>query len=257
MIFRGHLESDAKVTVVTRYEVRPCEPGVRVRTDLYNGAPDPNTLFLADGFFWGDNGLLPFVPAKGLGFVQPNLDLLHLDAAWREWPFLAARSQSAPDTSYAAISCDRAQGAGFNSTTLTAAGVPLERHAPRRRVSLRTVHPRRTGAGLAPAVAEAMHVRTLVHGDPPAVIVSGRLVANGVPVNAWAGRAASLLFYEPAAGANPDDPAASPPATRWSRPATGRSRWRCRPSRSYRVQPYAFGLRRPPPRRRSRWATPT
>src|SRR5207248_704183 len=125
VIFRGHLQGNAKVTVVTRYEVRPCEPGVRVRTDLYNGASDPDTLFLADGFFWGDNNLAPFVPAKGLGFVEPDLDLLHLDTAWRAWPFLAARSQSVPDTAYAAISCDRDQGAGFNSTTLTAAGVPL------------------------------------------------------------------------------------------------------------------------------------
>ena len=109
MIFRGHLEGDARVTVVTRYELRPCEPGVRVRSDLYNGASAPNTLFLADGFFWGDNGLAPFVPGQGLGFVEPNLDLQHLDQAWRQWPFLAARSQSTPDTAYAVVSCDRSQ----------------------------------------------------------------------------------------------------------------------------------------------------
>ena len=61
VIFRGHLEGDSRVTVVTRYELRPCEPGVRVRSDLYNGASAPNTLFLADAFFWGDNGLAPFI----------------------------------------------------------------------------------------------------------------------------------------------------------------------------------------------------
>ncbi|HVV52009.1 MAG TPA: hypothetical protein VHO06_20235, partial [Polyangia bacterium] len=53
VIVRGHLEGDSRVTVVTRYEVRPCEPGVRVRTDVYNGAPNANTLYLTDGFFWG------------------------------------------------------------------------------------------------------------------------------------------------------------------------------------------------------------
>jgi hypothetical protein len=242
VIFRGHLESDAKVTVVTRYEVRPCEPGVRVRTDVYNGAPDPNTLFLADGFFWGDNGLAPFVPAKGLGFVQPNLDLLHLDAAWREWPFLAARSQSAPDTSYAAISCDRAQGAGFNSTTLTAAGVPLAVTLPGDGFHFERFILATWGAGLAPAVAEAMRVRTMVHGDPPAVTVSGRLIANGAPVNAWAGRAASLLFYEPAAGANPDDPNGITPRNEVVPASDGTFQVALPPDRSYRVQPYAFGL---------------
>jgi hypothetical protein len=103
VIFRGHLEGDPHVTVVTRYELRPCEPGVRVRSDLYNGTSDPKTLFLADAFFWGDHGLAPFVPGPGLGFLEPNLDLEHLDQAWRQWPFLAARSQAAPDTVYAAI----------------------------------------------------------------------------------------------------------------------------------------------------------
>ncbi|HEY6477973.1 MAG TPA: CehA/McbA family metallohydrolase, partial [Polyangia bacterium] len=242
VVFRGHLEGDPKVTVVTRYEVRPCEPGVRVRTDVYNGAPDPNTLFLADGFFWGDNGLAPFVPAKGLGFVQPDLDLLHLDAAWREWPFLAARSQSVPDTSYAAISCDRAQGAGFNSTTLTAAGVPLGVTLPGDGFHFERFIVAAWGSGLGPAVGEAMHVRTLVHGDPPAVTVSGRVVANGVPVDGRAGRGASLLFYEPAAGSNPDDPNGITPRNEVVPASDGTFQLALPPNRSYRVQPYAFGL---------------
>src|SRR5262249_48109698 len=92
-LFRGHLEADRRVTVVTRYELRACEPGVRVRSDLYNGASDPNTLYLADGLLWGDNAAIPFVPGVGLGFRAPALDLKDVDSAWREWPFLAARTQ--------------------------------------------------------------------------------------------------------------------------------------------------------------------
>jgi hypothetical protein len=258
VIFRGHLEGNAKVTVVTRYEVRPCEPGVRVRTDLYNGASDPNTLFLADGFFWGDNNLAPFVPAKGLGFVQPDLDLLHLDAAWRTWPFLAARSQSVPDTAYAAISCDRDQGAGFNSSTLTAAGVPLGVTLPGDGFHFERFILAEWGSGLAPAaadalqvpccsgvapaVAEAMHVRSLVHGDPPAVNVKGRVVANGVAVNGNAGRGASLLVYEPAPGPNVDDPNGITPRNEVVPASDGTFAVALPPNRSYRLQPYAFGL---------------
>ncbi|HEY4392408.1 MAG TPA: hypothetical protein VGP64_00015 [Polyangia bacterium] len=242
VIFRGHLEGNPKVTVVTRYEVRPCEPGVRVRTDLYNGAPDPNTLFLTDGFFWGDNNLAPFVPAKGLGFVQPDLDLLHLDSAWRSWPFLAARSQSVPDTSYAAISCDRDESAGFNSTTLTASGVPLGVTLSGDGFHFERFILAEWGSGLAPAVAEAMHVRTLVHGDPPAVTVSGRVVANGVGVDGHAGRGASLLFYEPAPGPNPDDPAGITPRNEVVPDSNGNFAVALPPNRSYRVQAYAFGL---------------
>src|SRR5262249_12726737 len=114
VVFRGHLDGDARVTVVTRYELRPCEAGGRARTDLHNGARDPNTLALTDGYFWGDRTLLPFVPVAGLGFRAPDLDLLHLSGAWREWPFMAARTQSAPEVAYAAVPCDRPRSAGFN-----------------------------------------------------------------------------------------------------------------------------------------------
>ncbi len=194
VIFRGHLEGDARVTVVTRYEVRPCEDGVRVRSDLFNGAQAPNTLYLTDGFFWGDNGPAPFVPAKGMGFVQPDLDLLHIDAAWRTWPFIAARVQAPPETAYAVVSCDHTEAAGFTSTTLSSAGIPLGITQPgdgfhferfiaavpsdgTRPALAGTQAP--SAAGLAPAVAEALRVRSALHGDPPAVTVTGRMVANG------------------------------------------------------------------------------
>ncbi len=242
VIFRGHLESDNRVTVVTRYELRPCEPGVRVRSDLFNGASDPNTLYLADGFFWGDNGLAPFVPGPGLGFLEPSLDLQHLDQAWRQWPFLAARSQAAPDTAYAAIACDRSLSAGFNSSSLTASGVPLEVTQPGDGFHFERFILAEPGPGLAPAVAEALHVRTLVHGDPPAVTVSGRVVANGAPVDPRSGSAASLLFYEPAAGPNVDDPARITPWNEVVPASDGTFQVALPPNRSYRAQPYAFGL---------------
>src|SRR5579871_1408738 len=242
VVFRGHLEGDARVTVVTRYELRPCEPGVRVRSDLYNGAPNANTLYLTDGFFWGDNGLLPFVPGPGMGFVEPSLDLLHLDQAWRQWPFLAARSQSAPDTAYAAISCDRPGGAGFNSSTLTASGVPLGVTQSGDGFHFERFILAEPGLGLAPAVTEALRVRTSVHGDPPAVTVTGRVVSNGVPVDPQSGRAASLLFYEPAPAPNVDDPTRVIPWTEVVPQSDGTFSVSLPPNRSYRVQPYAFGV---------------
>jgi hypothetical protein len=240
--FRGHLEGDPRVTVVTRYELRPCEPGVRVTTDLYNGAPDANTLYLTDGLFWGDNTLAPFVPGEGLGFRLPDLDLLHIDLAWRQWPFLAARSQAPPDVAYAVVPCDRGFGAGFNSTTLSASGVPLAPTLPGDGLHYERFILATPGPGLAPAVAAALQVRTEVHGDPAPVPVTGRVVVGGVPFDGQAGRAASLLFYEPAPGGNPDDPAHRVP---WSEavPATdGTFQVTLPRDRSYRVQPYAFGL---------------
>jgi hypothetical protein len=247
VVFRGHLEGDARVTVVTRYEVRPCEPGLRVRTDVYNGSADANTLYVADGTFWGDNSALPFVPIAGGGFVLPDLDLLNLSAAWREWPFMAARMQAAPDVSYAVVPCDHANGAGFNSTTLSAAGVPLATTLPGDGLSYERFILVEPGIGLAPAVGEALRVRGMVHSEPAPVTVTGRVVANGAPFDARGGRAASLLFYEPAPGADPDDDAHRLPWSEAVPGPDGRFQVTLPPDRVYRIMPYAFGRAAGPP----------
>jgi hypothetical protein len=247
VIFRGHLESDSRVTVVTRYEMRACEPGLRVRTDLYNGAADPNTLFLADGFFWGDNSAAPFAPGGGLGFRAPALDLEDVARAWREWPLVAARSQSSPDTSYAVIPCDRPQLAGFNNPTLTAAGVPLTTTLPGDGIRFERFIVAAPGSGLAPAVGAALRARAMVHGEMEPPIVTGRVVAGGTPIDGKSGRAASLLFYEPAFGPDPDDPARRTPWNEAVPGPDGRFSVVLPADRSFRVQPYAFGLPAAPP----------
>jgi hypothetical protein len=242
VVFRGHLDGDRRVTVVTRYELRPCEPGVRVRSDLFNGTPDPNTLYLADGLFWGDNGLLPFVPVKGLGFHYPSLDLLHLGDAWREWPFVAGRPQAGPDVSYAIVPCDHDRGAGFNDSTLSAAGVPLRPTLPNDGFSYERFIIAAAGAGLAPAAGPALRARAALHGDGRPVTVTGRVVVGGAPFDGRGGRAASLLFYEPAdTPGNPDDEAARTPWNEAVPGPDGRFRVDLPPGRAYRVQPYAFG----------------
>ena len=246
-VFRGHLEGDSRVTVVTRYELRPCEPGVRVRSDLYNGTPDPNTLYLADGLLWGDNSAVPFVPGVGLGFRAPKLDLLDVESAWREWPFVAARTQATPDTSYAVVPCDRTQSAGFNDPTLTASGVPLTTTLPGDGISFERFIIAVPEPGLAPAVDEALRARAMLHGEAAPVTVTGRVVAGGTPISGRDGRAASLLFYEPGFGPDPDDPARRKPWSEAVPESDGRFSVALPADRTYRVQPYAFGLPAAPP----------
>ncbi len=246
-VFRGHLAGDSRVTVVTRYELRACEPGVRVSTDLYNGAPDANTLFLADGFFWGDNTMAPFAAGQGLGFRAPEIDLLHLDRAWREWPLVAARSQAPPDVAYAVVPCDRSLAAGFTGTTLTAVGVPLAPVLPGDGIHYERFIVATPGPGIAPAVGVALFVRSKLHGEPVPVEVTGRIVASGQRVEADSGRAASLLIYEPALGPDPDDPARRTPWSEAVPDADGIFRVTLPPRRSYRAQPFAFGLPAAPP----------
>ncbi len=247
VVFRGHLEGDSRVTVVTRYELRPCEPGVRVRSDLYNGTPDPNTLYLADGLLWGDNSAVPFVPGVGLGFRAPKLDLLDVASAWREWPFVAARTQATPDASYAVVPCDRTQSAGFNDPTLTASGLPLTTTLPGDGIHFERFIIAAPGSGLAPAVGEALRARAMLHGEAAPVTVTGRVVAGGMPISGRSGRAASLLFYEPGFGPNPDDPARRKPWNEAVPGSDGRFSAALPADRTYRVQPYAFGLPAGPP----------
>ena len=242
VVFRGHMEGDPRVSVVTRYELRACEPGVRVRTDLHNGSPDPNTFYLSDGLFWGDNGMIPFVPIVGHGFHFPELDLLNLSWAWRQWPFVAARTQAPPDVSYAVVPCSNEQGAGFNESTLTAAGVPLRPTLPGDGLRYERFIVASPGPGVAAAASEAMAARVLLHGDPPPVRVTGRLLASGAPVDAAGGRAASLLFYEPAPGPDPDAEAGRRPWSEAVPDADGRFEVKLPPERSYRILPHAFGL---------------
>lgn len=241
-VFRGHLEGDSRVTVVTRYELRACEPGVRVRSDLYNGAPDPNTLYLADGLLWGDNSAAPFVPGVGLGFRAPALDLKDVASAWREWPFVAARTQAPPEAAYAVVPCDHDQSAGFNDPTLTATGVPLVTTLPGDGIHLERFIIATPGPGLAPAVTEALKVRAWVHGETLPVVVSGRVVAGGQPIDGKGGRGASLLFYEPGFGPDPDDPTRRKPWSEAVPAADGTFSIQLPADRAYRVQPYAFGM---------------
>ena len=48
VIVRGHLDGRPEVAVATRYELRPCDPGLRVRSKLVNRGPLPLTFVIAD-----------------------------------------------------------------------------------------------------------------------------------------------------------------------------------------------------------------
>lgn len=121
-VYRGALDGRRDVEVVTRYEVRPCEPGMRVRTELYNGGADPMTVFLADAYFWGDREVTPFIPNRGEGFLHPDLELESIGDAFRTMPFVAAQAHVEPGAAYAVVPCQDKTLSGFNTETLSAAG---------------------------------------------------------------------------------------------------------------------------------------
>jgi hypothetical protein len=122
---RGTLYHRPDRPIYTVYELRACEPGIRVRTEIYNGSPETHLWTLSDGYYWSGRSLLPFTPADGQGFDHPSFDLLTIDDAFRAAPFLAASTHdSATATSYATVACNATLMSGFHSSVVSSGGLP-------------------------------------------------------------------------------------------------------------------------------------
>jgi hypothetical protein len=239
VIARGDLEGDARVTVTTRYELRPCDRGVRVRTEVYNGGRSLSTWFLSDAIFWGDRGMTAFTPREGGGFRFPKFDLLKIDTSWITFPWMAAQSHNAPDTSYAFVSCTRPTLEGLQDSTISAYGLPRTIIGPGDGAVFERVILAASGSGLAGAQALALEAHTKLFGGSVAH-VTGRLVGpDGMRVGGGE-RQASLLIYEPSP-ARPDDPLAGTPWNEVVPGDDGTFRFDVPAGKTYRAQVHRLG----------------
>lgn len=179
---RGTLDGRPEVKVVTHYEVSACDPGVRVRTELFNGSADTQAFFVADGMHWGKRRQVPFAPAKGQGYVQPKLDLLELSALWKDYDFGAAATPSTDRSSYGVLACDREQLSGVNDLEISALGTPMTYVEPGDSIVLERMLVVGGSGGLAPAVDSILEARTQLFGGALQT-VSGRVagVRGGDP----------------------------------------------------------------------------
>jgi hypothetical protein len=122
----GTLYQQPDVPIVTLFEVRPCEPGIRVRSAIQNGTPDPQAWTLADGWYWSGREPLPFSPTQGQGFSHPELSILDLNASFVSSPYLAASSHTPPGISYGEVGCDTESLEGVHAPQLSIYGTPRE-----------------------------------------------------------------------------------------------------------------------------------
>jgi hypothetical protein len=178
---RGSLYRRGDRPVSTVYEVRPCEPGIRVRTEIVNDSHETQLFALADAFYWSTRSMQPFTPVDGRGFVHPSFDLLSIDNAFVGAPFLAASAHDDGPTSYAAVACNVDRITGFHSTVVSSGGLPKTVVRPRdAQVYERflAVSPRGDIAGAADV---ALEVRRQLCGEPH-VELRGRVVGNGGPI---------------------------------------------------------------------------
>jgi len=123
---KGHLEGNPAHLISTRYEIRPCEPGIRVRTELTNLGADPESWALADLWYWGDREMAPFTPGPGNGFAHPTVSLSGLGDAMRATPYLVAGAHTEPAATYSSTACNLKETTGFHASEVSYAGAPTD-----------------------------------------------------------------------------------------------------------------------------------
>ena len=176
---RGTLDGRPEVPVVTHIELRACDRGLRVRSELFNGSPDPQTFTLADASHWGKRRIVPFVPVAGQGYAQPELDRLELTALWKPYDFAANAAPSSDGPGYASLACDREQIAGVNDLEISALGTPMTIVEPGDTLTFeRVLFASGEGQGPGPAIARAVRARAQLFPTIPRE-VRGRVVARG------------------------------------------------------------------------------
>ena len=194
VVLRGSLDGRPDVPVVTRYELRACEPGLRIRSELVNRSPDPLPLVLADTAHWGKRNALPFAPQDGQGFLQPELDLIELADSYFSHDYVVARPAEDDGPTYGFVACDRERLDGVNDPEVSALGTPFTLVEPGEALVLERFLIATGGRDLDQAVAEVARAREMLHGDPAPRQVTGRVMAGGMPMAGSVRRAAVLVL---------------------------------------------------------------
>ncbi len=222
---RGTLDGSREHAIATRYELRACEPGLRVRTELVNLGRDSEVFALGDGYYWGGRSQIAFTPYEGGGFVYPELELEEATDAYRQFPFLATLPSTRPASSLGCVPC-RGIFSGFNSDQVSAAGIAPSVVRPRDYLVLErfigVVHGEDVGAG----ADLALDLRQRLFGEPYAAL-------EGTLEGASPGeRGATVLISE-------RDPAI--PVTQVTPDDTGHFVARVSADRAYLVAVHSFG----------------
>ncbi|MCC7070043.1 MAG: CehA/McbA family metallohydrolase [Deltaproteobacteria bacterium] len=234
----GHLVGDERQRVYTRYELRACEPGVRVRTEIVNGGDDVVVWSNADGTFWGGRSMLVFTPSAGEGYYHPSFGLGTLNDVVRDTPFVVGTSHSTSPSAVAFVPCNVETVTGFHSGQVSTSGTPRRIVAPRDYEVFERFIAVRPGAGAAPGVDVALELRRQLFAEPFSTITGAISLAGGRVASLGDHARASVMLREGALG---DLPETMVPWTEVVPGNDGSFRARVPSSRSYVVQVIAFG----------------
>jgi hypothetical protein len=235
---RGHLAGHPEQPIATRYELRACEPGLRVRTEIVNREADAAIWTATDAWYWGGRENLPFTPTKGSGFVHPTIELTKIADVFRRVPFMAAAGHSTPASAYSTVACNADMLEGFEGSVVSAVGTARRIVEPRDSVVFERMIFVASGSAVAPAIDLALEARRLLFAEKFARIHGKIAIAGGRRPLARETRAAVLISEADRA----DEPASD--RTPWSEalPAEdGTFSARVPAGRSYAIEVNAFG----------------
>ncbi|MFO0683582.1 MAG: CehA/McbA family metallohydrolase [Sandaracinus sp.] len=230
---RGALAGHPDAVVATRYEVRPCEPGLRIRTEIVNEGADAQTWALVDAWYWSGRETLPFAPGVGAGFEQGGF-LSPLVSSWIAQPYFAAGSHAA-EVAYGEVSCN-VPLYGFHAEQLSAVG-PAPRVVPPRDAEVfeRFVVVEPTSA-IAGPVDQLLEARRQLHGEAFTTL-SGLVSAPAGTTLGREARASLLIEQGTAAQAR----SARTPVTQVTPDASGHWSARVPAGHPYVIVAEAFG----------------
>ena len=204
---RGTLAGRPDVDVVTHYELGACDPGVRVRSELFNGSADTQAFLIADASHWGKRRVVPFVPDRGEGYVHPELDLLELTALWKPAVAVGGAAPAPTSPGYAAIACGAESLHGVNDLEISALGTDMVVVEP----GASLVHERLlvtagAGQGPAPALDAALAARAQLWPTPLAQVAGRVVTTGGAPLGGDVRRASIVITAggEPVTAVVPD-----------------------------------------------------
>jgi hypothetical protein len=173
----GTLQDRPDVHVHTRYEIRPCEPGVRVRTEIINLEPEPASWTLLDGLYLGGRESLGFAPFPGGGLKFRSFGLGELTEVMTPVPYVVSALHTEPAASYAVISCNTPETYTFLSEEIVPVGLAPALVMPRDFLIYERFLAAADGVSVSSAADIALDVRSKLFGEPYATL-SGQVATD-------------------------------------------------------------------------------
>lgn len=177
VVVHGALDGVPGARVSTRYEIRACEPGVRVRTEIVNGSNEPRIWSVVDAWYWSGREALAFAPGPGRGFDQPGI-VSPVASSWEPSPFMAASAHVDPGATYFEVACNEDALYGFHSEQISGAGLAPRVIQPREFEVFERFIGVTHGSAIAPAADHSLEIRRQLF-DEAYVTLSGSVDAAG------------------------------------------------------------------------------